>query len=71
MTSSIMWSAGHEFVGEVVALGEGAAAHYPGLDVGDLAVAEQLLVCHKCWFCTTNQHNKVGRTHTAPGRATY
>ena len=33
---------GHEFVGEVVALGEGAAEKY-GLTLGDIAVSEQIV----------------------------
>jgi len=35
---------GHEFVGEVVALGEGAAEKY-GLAIGDHAISEQIVPC--------------------------
>ena len=35
---------GHEFVGEVVALGAGAAEQY-GLALGDLAISEQIVPC--------------------------
>jgi threonine dehydrogenase-like Zn-dependent dehydrogenase len=35
---------GHEFVGRVVALGEGAAEKH-GLALGDLAISEQIVPC--------------------------
>lgn len=41
---------GHEFVGEVVALGEGAGAQH-GLGLGDMAVSEQIVPCHECRYC--------------------
>ena len=46
---------GHEFVGEVVALGEGAGAKY-GLALGDLAVSEQIVPCWKCRYCQRGQY---------------
>lgn len=46
---------GHEFVGEVVALGEGAAAKY-GLAVGDMAVSEQIIPCGECRYCRRGQY---------------
>lgn len=46
---------GHEFVGTVVALGEGAAERY-GLAVGDRAVSEQIVPCWKCRYCLRGQH---------------
>lgn len=46
---------GHEFVGEVVALGEGAEEKY-GLKIGDKAVAEQILPCWECRFCKTGKY---------------
>jgi threonine dehydrogenase-like Zn-dependent dehydrogenase len=46
---------GHEFVGEVVALGEGAAEEY-GLAIGDLAVSEQIVPCWNCRFCRRGQY---------------
>ena len=46
---------GHEFVGRVVALGEGAGAKY-GLKLGDLAVSEQIVPCWKCRFCQRGQY---------------
>ena len=47
--------AGHEFVGEVVALGEGAGEKY-GLALGDLAVSEQIVPCWQCRFCKRGQY---------------
>jgi threonine dehydrogenase-like Zn-dependent dehydrogenase len=46
---------GHEFVGEVVALGENAEEQY-GLSVGDLAVSEQIVPCWSCRYCTRGQY---------------
>ena len=41
---------GHEFVGEVAALGKGAGAKY-GLELGDIAVSEQIVPCWSCRYC--------------------
>ncbi|WP_421723334.1 alcohol dehydrogenase catalytic domain-containing protein [Bauldia sp.] len=46
---------GHEFVGEVVALGEGAGHKY-GLSVGDRAVSEQIVPCWDCRFCRHGEY---------------
>jgi threonine dehydrogenase-like Zn-dependent dehydrogenase len=46
---------GHEFVGEVVALGEGAGEKY-GLQPGDIAVSEQIVPCWNCRYCTRGQY---------------
>ena len=46
---------GHEFVGEVVALGAGAAEKY-GLALGDTAVSEQIVPCWQCRFCRRGQY---------------
>ncbi len=43
---------GHEFVGEVVAVGEGC----PGLRVGDRAVSEQIIPCGTCRYCRRGQY---------------
>ena len=48
-------SPGHEFVGEVVALGVGAGEKY-NLALGDLAVSEQIVPCWKCRFCLRGQY---------------
>ena len=46
---------GHEFVGEVVGLGEGAGELY-NLEIGDLAVSEQIVPCGECRFCRRGQY---------------
>ena len=46
---------GHEFVGEVVALGEGASAKH-GLALGDLAISEQIVPCWECRYCRRGQY---------------
>jgi erythritol/L-threitol dehydrogenase len=46
---------GHEFVGEVVALGEGAGERY-GLALGDMAVSEQIVPCWECRYCRRGQY---------------
>ena len=43
---------GHEFVGEVVAMGDGAGDKH-GVDIGDRVVAEQIVPCGHCRYCTT------------------
>lgn len=48
---------GHEFVGEVVALGAAASERW-GLKVGDSAVAEQCVPCHSCIYCREANHHK-------------
>ncbi len=49
---------GHEFVGKVVALGEGAGEKY-GLKIGDRAVSEQIVPCWKCRYCQRGQYLDV------------
>ncbi|MDY0093576.1 MAG: alcohol dehydrogenase catalytic domain-containing protein [Candidatus Vecturithrix sp.] len=46
---------GHEFVGEVVELGEGAAKKY-GIEIGDMAIAEQILPCWQCRYCLNGHY---------------
>ncbi|KKI51938.1 zinc-binding dehydrogenase [Christensenella hongkongensis] len=41
---------GHEFSGEVVAIGDNAAKKY-GLELGDWCAPEQILPCWECRFC--------------------
>jgi threonine dehydrogenase-like Zn-dependent dehydrogenase len=41
---------GHEFVGHVAAVGEGAAERH-GVDVGDRVTADQIVPCRECWYC--------------------
>ena len=49
---------GHEFVGEVVALGEGAGEKY-GLAIGDYAASEQITPCWQCRYCRRGQYLDV------------
>lgn len=64
--------AGHEFVGEVVELGEGSARKY-GLAVGDMATSDQIVPCWQCRFCLTGRywqchsHDLYGFRQVAPG----
>lgn len=46
---------GHEFVGEVVEIGSEAKRKH-GLDVGDKAIAEQILPCWNCRFCDSGHY---------------
>jgi len=46
---------GHEFIGEVVELGPGAAKKY-GLKIGDKAISEQILPCWNCRFCLRGEY---------------
>ncbi len=46
---------GHEFIGEVVALGEGAAEK-TGLALGDYAISEQIVPCWQCRYCQRGQY---------------
>jgi len=41
---------GHEFAGEVVALGDGAAEHF-NVELGMRVVPEQILPCRQCFYC--------------------
>jgi threonine dehydrogenase-like Zn-dependent dehydrogenase len=46
---------GHEFSGEVAALGQGAAEKY-GLRPGDQVVSEQIVPCESCRYCRRGQY---------------
>ncbi len=70
---------GHEFVGEVVALGAGAEVAENGtLSIGDHVVSEQIVPCGECRYCRRGQywmcavHDIYGfRTRTPGGMAEY
>lgn len=47
--------AGHEFIGEIVELGQGASQKY-GLKIGDRAIAEQIVPCWECRYCKTGKY---------------
>ncbi len=57
---------GHEFVGEVVTLGEGAAEKY-GLALGDRAISEQIVPCWECRFCKRGQYWMCDGKHDVYG----
>jgi erythritol/L-threitol dehydrogenase len=57
---------GHEFVGEVVALGAGAAEKY-GLALGDWAISEQIVPCWECRFCRRGQYWMCDGKHDVYG----
>ncbi len=68
---------GHEFVGTVVGLGEGSREKY-GLDLGDVAVSEQITPCWDCRFCNRGQYHMCQypeiygfRQHTQGAMADY
>jgi threonine dehydrogenase-like Zn-dependent dehydrogenase len=50
---------GHEFVGEIVALGPGLTTDYAGapVAVGDRVVPVYYLTCHKCQACLRSEFN--------------
>ncbi|XP_066274042.1 erythritol/L-threitol dehydrogenase-like isoform X2 [Branchiostoma lanceolatum] len=47
---------GHEFIGEVVALGPGAAEKF-SLELGDQAIAESIAPCWRCRYCTRGTYH--------------
>src|SRR5438270_9637228 len=70
-------TAGHELIGTVVALGEGAGEKY-GLELGDRAISEQIVPCGECRYCRKGQywlcavHDIYGfHTYTQGGMADY
>ncbi|MGK5078051.1 alcohol dehydrogenase catalytic domain-containing protein [Janthinobacterium sp. HLX7-2] len=46
---------GHEFFGYVVEAGENGEQHF-GVKVGDRIIAEQIVPCDKCRFCTSGKY---------------
>jgi threonine dehydrogenase-like Zn-dependent dehydrogenase len=49
-------TAGHEFIGTVVALGEGAGERF-GLQIGDRAISEQIVPCWECRYCKSGKYH--------------
>lgn len=47
---------GHEFVGRVVSLGEGAAEHH-GVAMGDRVLSEQIVPCRRCRQCREGRYH--------------
>lgn len=58
---------GHEFVGEVAALGEAAARSRP-LAVGDRVVVEMLIPCQLCDRCREGRYNLCEQDEPEPGQ---
>jgi threonine dehydrogenase-like Zn-dependent dehydrogenase len=56
---------GHEFVGEVAALGEGVTTDYAGnpVQVGDRVIAPYYLTCRKCLACLRGNFNLCQRAY--------
>ena len=56
---------GHEFVGEIAALGEGVETDYAGdeVSVGDRVVAPYFLTCRKCAACLRGDFNLCRRAY--------
>ena len=48
--------AGHEFTGNVEAMGKGAAERH-GVTLGDRVVAEQVVSCRQCYYCRRGWYN--------------
>ena len=44
---------GHEFIGEIAAMGENAAGHFR---VGDRIISEQIVPCGECRYCRRGQY---------------
>ncbi len=49
-------TAGHELIGTVWALGDGAGERY-GLKAGDRAISEQIVPCGSCRYCSRGQYH--------------
>lgn len=56
---------GHEFVGEISALGEGVTTDYAGnpVEVGDRIIATYFLTCRKCPACLRGDFNLCQRAY--------
>lgn len=48
---------GHEFVGEIVVLGDGVHGH----QTGDLVVGADYTACGRCWWCRHGDHWECGQ----------
>jgi L-iditol 2-dehydrogenase len=57
---------GHEFVGEIAALGEGVETDYAGnpVQVGDRVIAPYFLTCRKCPACLRGDFNLCQKAYT-------
>jgi len=57
---------GHEYVGTVMEMGEGAA-EYTGVGLGDRVTAEIIVPCRTCWFCQRGMHHLCDRPGVCVG----
>ncbi len=57
---------GHEYVGEVVEMGTGAA-EASNLSAGDIITAEIIVPCRTCWFCHRGAYHHCDRPQVAVG----
>ena len=55
-------TAGHEYAGRIVAMGEGAGAKHD-VSLGDRVVAEQIVPCEQCRFCKSGEYWMCTRHH--------
>jgi threonine dehydrogenase-like Zn-dependent dehydrogenase len=57
---------GHEFVGEILALGEGVTTDYAGdpVEVGDRVIAPYFLTCRRCQACLRGDFNLCQKAYT-------
>src|SRR5215211_4217579 len=57
---------GHEFVGEILALGEGVSTDYAGdpVEVGDRVIAPYFLTCRRCQACLRGDFNLCQKAYT-------
>lgn len=62
-------TAGHELIGTVWALGDGAGEQY-GLQPGDRAISEQIVPCQSCRYCRRGQYHLCA-VHDIYGFHTY
>ena len=53
---------GHEFIGRVAAIGDRAAEKW-GLEIGDRAIAEQIVPCGKCRYCRDGHYWMCEEAH--------
>src|SRR4051794_5495638 len=53
---------GHEFIGDVVEVGEGVRRH----SVGDRVVVSSFIACGQCWYCQREEYSLCDNGNTNP-----
>jgi len=53
---------GHEFIGEIVEVGDGVRRH----SVGDRVVVSSFVSCGRCWYCRNEQYSLCDNGNTNP-----